>query len=191
MGKMHPNSTSNKIFKRVASIILITCFAFITVPTKAQNAEDTTDKRFHDDLLNHLVGKWNVASIAHGYSSTAVIEAEWILNHQHFRIHFKGNEVIPWIGAPMEFDYFIGYNRNNKRYVFHSISVFGNDDEDGFWYGYRIGNEIKIIQNPNVQRLFWEPASNSWNIQSRAVIDGKEGEVFLDMKLTAVKSLSK
>jgi len=179
-------------------LLLLT--AFVSIVTIAQTPEDTTDHRFHDDLLNHLVGKWNVTSIAHGFSSTAVINVEWILSHQHLHLHFKGNDVIPWIGTPMEFDYFIGYNRNNKRYVIHGVSVFGNDDEDGFWYGYRNGNEIEILQNANpnahsdtinVQRLTWEPASNVWRIESRPKIGEKEGEVFLDMKMEPVKSSKK
>jgi hypothetical protein len=174
--------------------------AFVSLSSFAQTSGDTANHRFQDDLLNHLAGKWNVTSVAHGFSSTAGIESEWTLNHQHLHLHFKGNEVIPWIGAPMEFDYFIGYNHNNRRYVIHAVSIFGNDDDEGFWYGYRNGNEIKILQKSNinsnsdtlnVQRLIWIPASNSWRIESRPEIAGREGEVFLDMRLEAIKPSSK
>ena len=181
----------------ILPIVLFFLFTVFASHSFAQNAEDTTDGRFHDDLLDHLEGKWDVSSIAHGFSSTATIEAHWILNHQHMHLHFKGDEVIPWIGTPMEFDYFIGFNHNNNRYVIHGVSVFGNDDDDGFWYAYRNGNEIKFLQKGitnsdtmNVQTFTWEPTSNSWRIQSRPQINGKEGEVFLDMKLTAATKSS-
>ena len=176
--------------------LLIT--ALICIPSFSQNAGDTADRGFHDDLLNHLVGGWDVKSVAHGFSSTATITAEWILNHQHIHLHFKGNDVIPWIGMPMEFDYFIGFNHNQNRYIVHGISVFGNDDDEGFWYAYRNGNELKVIGKPiitsdsdtlNIQRLIWQPVTNTWSIQTRSGINGKEGEVFLDMKLTAKEPL--
>ena len=170
--------------------------AFITISSFAQNTEDTIDRQLHDDLLDHLVGKWNITSVAHGFSSTAVLEAEWVLSHQHLHIHLRSNEVIPWIHEQMVFDYFISYNHNSKRYVVHAMSVFGVDDDEGFWYGYRNGNELKIFQKANitsnsdtlnVQRFTWDPTSNSWTIQSRPVIAGKEGELILDMKLTSAK----
>lgn len=171
------------------------CIAvFITLSSFAQNAEDTTNRQVHDDLLDHLVGKWNITSVAHGFSSTAVLEAAWVLNHQFLHYHFKGNEIIPWINMPMEIDCFISYNHNSKRYVFLGMSVFGVDDFEGFCYGYRNGNELKLVQKgnneadpTNLQRYIWEPGSNSWTIQSRPIAAGKEGEVFLDMKLTLVK----
>ena len=169
--------------------------ALITIPSFAQSTEDTANGKFHDDLLSHLVGKWEVTSVAHGFASTAVIEAAWILNHQHLRLHFKGNDVIPWIGTPMEFDYFIGYNHSSKRYVIHAVSVFGNDDDEGFWYAGRTGNEIEIIQRGvnnsdtlTLQRFTWDPTYRSWHIQSRWRVAGKEDEVFLDMKLMAAKT---
>ena len=170
---------------------------FILLSSFAQNSNDTSNHTFQDDLLNHLVGTWTVNSVAHGFSSTAVISAEWVYNHQHLHVHFKGNDTIPWIGAPMEYDYFIGYNHNYKRYVIHGMSVFGNDDDEGFWYGYRNGNELKILGKPFitstsdsmvVQRLTWQPDTNTWLIQSRQSANGKEADVFLDMKLTAMKT---
>ena len=167
---------------------------FISITVLAQNKTDTADRRFHDDLLDHLIGTWNVKSVAHGFTSTASITAEWILDHQHMHMHFKGNDIIPWIGGPMEFDYFIGFNHHQNRYIIHGISVFGNDNDEGFWYGHRTGNELKLIGKPiitsssdtmNIQRLTWNPETNTWLIQTRPSIHGTEGEVFLDMELTA------
>ena len=170
--------------------MLIIISALHTSPTFAQNTADTLDGRFHDELLDHLVGKWNVTSVAHGDSSTAVIEAEWVLDHQFLHYHFMGNETIPRIGVPMEFECFIGYNHINKRYVILGMSIFGVDYFEGFSYGSRDGNEIKVVQKANneadgtnIQRYIWEPTTNSWTILSRPEEKGKEGEVFLEMKL--------
>jgi hypothetical protein len=177
--------------KKIISMMLIIISIFFTSPTFAQSAVDTVKGQFHDDLLDHLVGKWSVTSMAHGFASTAVIEGEWVLNHQFLHYHFTGNDTIPWIHKPMEFECFISYNHNSKRYVIQGMSVFGVDDFEGFCYGYRNGNELKLVQKANneadptnIQRWTWEPTSKSWTIQSRPEIaSGKEGEVFLDMKL--------
>jgi hypothetical protein len=186
------------VTKNLAAIILTTLLTLFVSNSFAQNVEDTADRRFHDDLLDHLVGKWNITSVAHGFSSTAVLDAEWVLNHQFLHYHLKSNEAIPWIHMPMEIDCFISYNHNSKRYVVLGMSVFGVDDFEGFCYGDRNGNELKLIQKgnnetdpTNVQRYTWEPTSHSWTIQSRPIVDGKEGDVFLDMKLTATKTSSK
>jgi hypothetical protein len=172
----------------IATVLCISSFA--------QNKE-TADGRFHDDLLDHLVGKWDVTSIAHGFSSTAIINAEWVLNHQYLHVHFKGNEVIPWFGVPMEFEYFISYNHIGKRYVVQGISVIGVDDFEGFCYASRNANELRLIQDENketetriIQVFVWQPSGNSWVIQSRRETKGVEGEPFLDMKLTSVKGSS-
>jgi len=187
-----------RILKNIVIILFIVADTFIATNVFSQNAEDTTDHLFHDDLLNHLVGKWNVTSFAHGSPFTAVIDAEWVLHHQYLHIHFKGNEVVPWFGVPMEYEEFIGYNHNQNRYVVNGVSIEGADDYEGFCYAYRNGNEIKLMQKINatsdttiVQRMIWNPEYGSWIIQSRPEVAGKEGKLFLDMKLTPVKQQSK
>jgi hypothetical protein len=176
---------------------LIILFTFFAAPSFAQNAEDTADGRFHDELLNRLVGEWNVTAIAHGSMFTSDIDAKWILNHQFFHIHLKSHEVIPWWHVQMEYEEFIGYNHINKRYVVHGMSIEGNDYDpsEGFCYAYRSGSEFKTVAKFGsdsliVQRFTWEPAPGTWHIESRWVISGIEGETFLDMKLVAAKPSS-
>ena len=91
----------------------------------------------------------------------------------------------------MEYYEYIGYNHYQKRYTVHGMSIEGDEDlSEGFGYGYRNGNEFKTVEKFGtdtniVQYLFWHPENSSWNIQSRAEINGKEGDIFLNMKLTA------
>ncbi len=170
--------------------------ALITISSFGQNTEDTTDHRFHDDLLDHLVGEWNDTSTAHGSKFTSHVDVKWVLNHQYLLIHLKSNEVIPWWHVQMEYYEYIGYNHYQKRYTVHGMSIEGDEDiSEGFSYGYRSGNEFKTVakfgaDTSIVQRYTWEPTSNSWTIQSRPIIAGKEGDIFLDMKLTAAKPIS-
>jgi len=162
-------------------------------PAFAHNAEDTTDGHFHDDLLNHLVGSWDATSVAHGSQFTLNFQSQWVMNHQYLRVHFKSNEVVPWLGIPFEAEIFFGYNHINNRYTVHAVTVHGdNGPYEGFCYAYRHGDVIETVANFGldsviVQRFTWYPAGRSWNITSRWVIAGKEGDVFLDMKLVAAK----
>ena len=162
--------------------------------THAQSAEDTTDRRFHDNLLNNLVGKWDATAIVHKEKFTLNFEAEWVLNHQYLRVHFKSNEIVPWLKMQFEQEYFFGHNRMYKRYFVHEVSVFGgNGPYEGFCYAYKTGNEFKLVQKMSdsdkakVQRFTWDPGSKSWHIVSRPLENGIEGEPFIEMKLVATK----
>lgn len=183
--------------------------ALIYIPSSAQSDEQSKDGRFNDSLLNLLVGKWNVTSIAHENSFTAILEAEWVMNHQYMHVHFKTNEVIPWLHVPFEGEFFFGYNQTNKRYTVHEMTVHGDDGPyEGFCYAYQAGYEFKLMKKwagtgegfgkrtgaedtLTVQRFTWEPLSMSWDIDMRLLVDGKEGESLVDMKLTAAKPTSK
>ena len=173
--------------------------ALICISSFAQTSEDTTDGRFHDDLLNHLVGTWNVMATANGDSFTATIKAEWAMSHQYFHIYEKTNEIIPWLHVPLEIEFYIGYNHLSKRYTVHELAVFGSDGPyEGFCYAYRNGNEIKLVKKCEsdsntitIQRFTWEPMSGSWQSEMRQLINGNEGETLVNQKLVVVKKLSK
>ncbi|MEO6721556.1 MAG: hypothetical protein ABIN67_14400 [Ferruginibacter sp.] len=179
--------------KEIKAISLLFLSAIIFSSATAQNANDTIDRRFHDDLLDHLVGEWHDTAVAHGSTFTSEVEASWVLNHQYLLLHLKSNEVVPWWGVQMEYYQYIGYNHYKHRYTIHGMSIEGDEDlSEGFNYGYRNSNEFKVVAkfgaDTNViQRFNWQPESKSWRIQSTPEIKGKEGEIFLDMKLTAVK----
>jgi len=179
--------------KTFASTTIFFLLSLVVSQSFSQDTKDTTDRRFHDDLLNHLVGKWDVTSVAHGGHFTADLEASWVLNHQYLLIHLKSHEIIPWWSVQMEYYEYIGFNHYKQRYTFHGMSIEGDEDfSEGFGYGYRNGNDFKTVAKFGVdtniiQHTIWQPASNTWLIQSRQEINGKESEVFLDMKLTAVK----
>ena len=77
------------------------------------------------------------------------------------------------------------------------MSIEGDEDiSEGFSYGYRNGNDFKTVAKFGadtnvVQHFIWHPETNTWNIQSRPEINGKEEEVFLDMKLRPASGSSK
>jgi hypothetical protein len=150
-----------------------------------QKVEDTTDGRFHDDLLNHLVGKWNVTGVVYGTQAKLTFQAEWILNHQFMSVYEKSEGNIPGTNFPFETFLFIGYDNYTRRYIPQLISMYGGTCSQNTTNAYRAGNEFKlVIIGPcviGVERFTWEPASGSWHIESRELHDGKEGEPYLDL----------
>ncbi len=164
---------------------------FICTSLSAQNSVDTADHRFHDDLLNHFVGTWNVSGVVHGMQfQNLKLEATWVMNHQYLQIHEKGTDTVPFIKMPWEAMFIIGYNHNSSRYVFYEFSVRGIDEPwEGFSYATRIGNKLKVSSKISSdefinQYFIWEPASKSWHLEIRLEKAGKEGQPYLD--LTAV-----
>ncbi|SHG70621.1 hypothetical protein SAMN04488109_1489 [Chryseolinea serpens] len=188
-----PRKYTARDSRAVVPFLSILFCSFIASASLAQNVKDTTEGLFHDDLLEHFVGKWNVSSIAHGkiFEQTD-IEATWVMNHRYLRIHLQGTEVVPRLGSPMEALYFIGYNHHAKRYIIHDLNVFGGDQPNGgFCHGQRDGNELKMVykfaataDSAIVQRFTWQPASGSWRMVSRLEILGKEQAPFLELEAT-------
>ena len=90
----------------------------------------------------------------------------------------------------MEYFEYIGYNHYKQRYTVHGMSIEGDEDlSEGFGYGSRNGNDFRTSQKFGtdtaiVQHAIWQPETKTWRIQSRPEINNKEGDVFLDMKLT-------
>lgn len=184
-----------KIAKMLPLITLVIVASCLTFTSFAQPAKDTTNRQFHDDLLDNLVGQWDVSATVHGQKFTLDRVAEWVMNHQYLRIYEKSREVIPWLKVPFERTIFIGYNHRSKRYVVYELTVHGGDvphEPEGFYYGDRAGNELKMAHTKGTEvignsRFIWEPASKSWHFQGRRVIDGKEQEPHIDQKAVHTK----
>lgn len=160
----------------------------------AAKREEPVEGQFHDDLLEHLVGAWNVSGIAHGTAGDSILEASWVLNHQYLRIHQKGVGNGPFLNVPFEAVYYIGYNHAKNRYVASLMTVFGGDQGvDYLMYGERLGDEIKLVfkgdpATAGVQRFIWDRKSKSWRILSSMVEGEKELEPHVVLTAVTAKT---
>jgi len=177
-----------KIFSLI-TVPLLSCLLALTAL-----AQDAADGSFHDDLLDRLVGQWEITAIAHGRPpDKGILTAEWVLNHQFLKIYQKGTANIPGMNTPFEGMYFIGYDHANKHYLAHLVCVWGGDDPtEGLIYGSRTGNKIKLVYKTVhdqgiVQRFTWEPETKSWHIVSRIAKAGKEEAPFLEISAVPAK----
>ena len=48
----------------------------------------------------------DAAAVVHGVKFTLKIKAEWVLNHQYLHVHFKSQEVVPWLKVHFEEEFF-------------------------------------------------------------------------------------
>lgn len=170
---------------------------FLVISSYAQNAEDTTDRFFHDALLNNFVGRWIASGTVHEQKFENVhFECDWILNHQFFQVHEKTKDIVPWLHIRYESLLFIGYDHANKRYAAHLINVFGADNPLGYLlFGTRNGNEIKFVSqfadpsdgSLDVQIFTWQPATESWHFVARNTTKGGEEIPYLDLNIKKQK----
>jgi hypothetical protein len=170
-------------------LLVMLAFALTTV---GQNSEDTTDGRFHDELLNHFVGKWTVSGTVHGQEFKNIdLQVEWVLNHQFLQIHEKGRDIVPWLQTFYESFLYIGYDHPNKRYVGHLMNVFGGDDQLAYlFFGTRTNNEINFVSkfsdqtgNLDSETFTWKPESKSWHWIAKLVNKGKEEQPYLELDI--------
>jgi hypothetical protein len=135
------------VSKKLITIILTFLIVLVVPPAFSQSKEDTTDWRFHDDLLNKLAGKWELSGRAHGMKTKLILQADWVLNHQYLRIYEKSDINVPGINVPYEEYLFIGYDKGYydsvKHYVAHFMSIAGGDvSQDPVCS--RTGNQLKL-----------------------------------------------
>lgn len=172
--------------KSCLTLIFVLLFASVAFP---QNVRQMPT--FQDDLLDPLVGKWDATGTVHGRPSRQTFEAEWVLNHQFLRIHEKSVENVAGTNVPFEALLFIGYDKTSKRYVLHSMNVFGGGRAGEFVYGQRSGNEIKFEANfagrQGYARFIWQPESKTWHYVNGVENAKGESGVTVDLKLMPAK----
>lgn len=161
---------------RICSILPIVALCGSMLMAQAPSA-----RTFQDDLLDHMLGTWQLTGTVSGKPDKQTLEAEWVLGHQFLQLHQKDLAKT----GPFTFEelLYIGYDKDRKLYVAHILTVFGGGDAP-VGSGNRSGNELSLVfERPNgtiAYRFTWRPDSNTWHIL--ATNSQKE---FLD--LTAVR----
>ena len=123
---------------------------------------------FHDDLLDQLVGFWDLTGTARGEPVHERVDAEWILDHQFLRIHRKA------VDGPHEQLMYLGYDTVSERYLVHLLDTFGGRGSETLGYGIRSGDKIQFVfeypSGPYHYTLSWDSKEKSWQF----VLDSKD-----------------
>jgi hypothetical protein len=133
----------------------------LLAPLMAQQAGPGLEQPpFHDDLLDQLVGFWDLMGSVRGQPVHERLDSEWILNHQFLRIHRKSVE------TPHEALMYIGYDPVSERYVAHLLDTFGARGSETLGYGIRSGDKIQFVfeypSGPYHYTLSWDSKEKSW-----------------------------
>ena len=160
----------------LALLLILSCSMIAPAQTKPEPLDGPT-KIFHDELLDHLQGKWKVTGTIAGHPAEMEITAEWVLNHQFLHVHEKG--LSTGAGRPeYEADVYLGYDNTSDRYVAHWIDIYGGRFSETLGYGMRSGNTVKFNfvypDGPFHNSFTWDAAGKSWHF-------------FLEQKNTAGK----
>ena len=114
----------------------------------------------HDELLDQLVGFWDLTGMLRGEPVHERVYAEWMLNHQFLAIHRKSVE------GPDESILYIGFDPVSERYVAHRLDTLGGRGSETLGYGIRSGDKIQFVfeypSGPYHFTVSWDAAAKSW-----------------------------
>ncbi|HEY7338238.1 MAG TPA: hypothetical protein VH639_25345 [Bryobacteraceae bacterium] len=114
----------------------------------------------HDELLDQLVGFWDLTGTVRGQPVHERVYSEWMLNHQFLFIHRKS------VDGPRESMIYIGYDPVSERYVAHLLDTNGGRGSETLGYGIRSGDKIQFVfeypSGPYHYTLTWDGAAKSW-----------------------------
>jgi Protein of unknown function (DUF1579) len=143
---------------------------------------------WHDNLVDHMIGKWKLEGQVMGRDAHHEVEAEWVLNHQFVRIHEKTEASAPGSEKRYEAIWFLGYDPTSERYVVHLLDMFGGRFSETLGYGTRDGSTIRFVfeypDGPFHTTYQWSPENNTW--QWLMTQKDKEGKwtTFASLKLS-------
>ena len=165
---------------------LISLAALIFALTPARLCAQTPGE-WNDELVDRMVGHWNLEGPVMGRVGHHEIQAEWVLNHQFLRIHEKTSANAPAGEHQYEATWFLGYDPVSERYVLHLLDVFGARFSETLGYGTRDGNAIRFVfeypDGPFHTTFRWLAESNSWQwLMEQKNKEGKWTQ-FADLKL--------
>ncbi|MBV9398585.1 MAG: hypothetical protein JO062_11440 [Bryobacterales bacterium] len=126
----------------------------------AQQVGPMQQPTFKDDLLDQLVGFWDLNGMVRGEPVHEHLASDWVLNHQFLRIHRKQLE------GPHEQLIYIGYDPVSERYVAHLLDTFGGRGSETLGYGIRSGDKIQFVfeypSGPYHYTFSWDSKEKSW-----------------------------
>ena len=112
-------------------------FAF----SQDQPLSDGESTIFKDELLERLIGIWELTGVVAGDSVVNTFEARWVLNHQFLQLHYKD------VNVPSQYEalVYVGFNHQENRYVVHWLDIFGGSYSESLGFGRRENNSITFV----------------------------------------------
>lgn len=121
------------------------------------------------ELLDELVGQWELSGSMGEQALAQNVAAEWVLNRQFLRVTFRDRDPPKGKAVAYEATAFIGREPNSGRYVMHLLDVFGPEYSKTLGVGTRDGAAIVFRFDypgkPFRARHAWNGAERVWDIK--------------------------
>jgi hypothetical protein len=119
------------------------------------------------NILNKLKGQWYLTGQMGNILLSQKVEVDWALNNNFIKMEFI-EEPAPVSKAPYLATYFIGYDTDGKKFIFHLLDSFGPKFSQTLGFGQQTENGITFeFKYPDCifQNIFtFIPESNSWTM---------------------------
>lgn len=149
-----------------------------------------TQASWNDDLVDHMAGTWKLEGQLVGQEAHHEVHAEWVLNHQFFRMEEKTAASAPATEQRYQAFWFLGYDPVSERYVLHLMDVFGARYSETLGYGTRDGNQIRFVfeypDGPFHTVFRWNPEKDSWEWLLDQKDKSGKWAPFANLKLTKI-----
>jgi Protein of unknown function (DUF1579) len=148
----------------VKTIAISVIVVIASLAAQAQESADGRDHPLQDPFLDGLVGQWQVARKMPNRTAENTVQAEWVLNHQFLRLHYRDTATPPKYEAMV----FIGYDNASERYVAHWIDVFGGRFSETLGYGklddaaHAIRFVFEYPDGPFQNTFTFDPKEKTW-----------------------------
>lgn len=163
-------------------MVVVLCVQFPNALLAQRPAE------WHDELVDHLAGMWNISGNVMGRPAHHTLQAEWVLNHQFLRMHEKTAADAPASESPYEATWFLSYDPISERYVLHLMDVFGARFSETLGYGTRDGNKIRFVfeypDGPFHTTFLWNAPKGAWEWKMEQKDKDGKWTAFADLILT-------
>lgn len=155
--------------KVTLSHLCCTALLFTAVCTAAQQQQPICspgpESHFEDNLLDHLVGNWDLTGKMMGGELAQQCSAEWVLNHKFLRLECRETKNPPLLKVRYESTMYVGCSSTNHRYVVNLVDIFGASESLGL--GRRTDNSIDFAwEYPDggafENKFTWSPDSDTW-----------------------------
>src|SRR5689334_11978873 len=174
------SSTLQIMLNRPLLCSLVSLILAFASSSRAEESQDGREHPLQDAFLDGLVGDWQVVRVMKNRAAENAVHAEWVLNHQFLRLHYRD------VATPSKYEAmaFIGYDNAGKHYVVHWIDVFGGHFSQTIGSGKRDGNALAITFNypdGEFQNTFtFAPKERTWSSLMRQKDKNGEWSIFAE-----------
>jgi hypothetical protein len=136
----------------------------------AQTGPGVPQPPLHSDLLDQLIGNWDLTGAVRGQPVHERADAEWVLGHQFLRIHTKQ------IDGPVETVLHVGYDTVSERYVSIRLDSFSARGSETIGYGIRDGDKLQFTfeypSGPLKETWSWDAKERTWQFLVESKVKG-------------------